>query len=83
MKTLGKGLFWIGFIALIGVVLAYLIIIISGAIAFTTIATSLTICAIILVGALLMLLGRYYEKSGLKRDRERAIENLQEGNGTK
>ena len=43
MKAFGKILFWIGFVALIGVVLAYLIIIISGALAFATTATALTI----------------------------------------
>ena len=47
MKALGKALFWIGFVALIGVVLAYLIIILSGAVAFATTATALSICAII------------------------------------
>ncbi len=29
MKALGKTLFWVGFVALIGVVLAYLIIIVT------------------------------------------------------
>ena len=68
MKTLGKAIFWIGFVALIGVVIAYLIIIISGAIAFATTATSLSICGIILLGALLMLLGHHYEILGIHRD---------------
>ena len=76
MKALGKALFWIGFVALIGVVLAYLIIIISGAIAFATTATALSICAIILIGALLMLLGRHYERSGVRREEERALNSV-------
>ena len=77
MKALGKVLFWIGFAALIGVVLAYLIIIISGVLAFATTTTALSICAIILIGALLMLLGRYYEKSGFRRDEEKALRDAQ------
>lgn len=64
MKTLGKGLFWIGFILLMGVVMAYLIIMITGAIAFATTASALSICAIILIGGLLMLMGRAYERNG-------------------
>ncbi|WP_289822501.1 hypothetical protein, partial [uncultured Duncaniella sp.] len=60
MKALGKTLFWVGFVALIGVVLAYLIIIVTGAVAFATTATALSICAIILVGSLLMVWGRSY-----------------------
>ena len=75
MKAFGKILFWIGFVALIGVVLAYLIIIISGALAFATTATALSICAIILIGALLMLVGRYYERSGVRRDEERLLKS--------
>lgn len=74
MKVLGKALFWIGFVALIGVVLAYLIIIISGAVAFATTATALTICAIILVAGLLMLMGRSYEKSGMRKEAQRRLQ---------
>ncbi len=75
MKAFGKVLFWIGFVALIGVVLAYLIIIISGAIAFATTTTALSICAIILIGALLMLAGRYYERSGVRKDEQRLLDS--------
>lgn len=77
MKALGRILFWIGFVALIGVVLAYLIIIITGAIATATTATALSICVIILVGALLMLLGRYYERSGMEKAQQRAIKQME------
>lgn len=76
MKALGRALFWIGFVALIGVVLAYLIIMISGAVAFATTSTALSICAIILIGALLMLLGRHYEHSGMIKQEEKALDHI-------
>ncbi|MCM1522579.1 MAG: hypothetical protein NC039_08010 [Muribaculaceae bacterium] len=62
MDTLGKGLFWLGFIVLLGVVFAYLIIMMIGSIAYATTTTTLSICAVILIGALLMLMGRSYER---------------------
>lgn len=74
MKTIGKGLFWIGFILLMGVVMAYLIIMITGAIAFATTASALSICAIILIGGLLMLMGRTYERRGEHKFEKREIE---------
>ncbi|MCI9172246.1 hypothetical protein [uncultured Duncaniella sp.] len=77
MKAIGKALFWIGFVALIGVVLAYLIIILSGAVAFATTATALSICAIILIGSLLMLMGRSYEKSGERKEEMRRMREIQ------
>ena len=71
MNTLGKGLFWLGFIILIGVVFAYLIMMLAGSIAFATTAAVLSICAVILIGALLMIMGRGYERRAeRKRDRE-------------
>jgi uncharacterized membrane-anchored protein len=71
MDTLGKGLFWLGFIVLIGVVFAYLIMMIAGSIAFATTTAVLSICAVILIGALLMIMGRGYERRAeRKRDRE-------------
>ncbi len=76
MKALGKALFWIGFVALIGVVLAYLIIILTGAVAFATTATALSICAIILIGSLLMLMGRSYEKSGERKEEMKRVREL-------
>ncbi len=76
MKALGKALFWIGFVALIGVVLAYLIIILTGAVAFATTATALSICAIILIGSLLMLMGRSYEKSGQRKEEMKRVREL-------
>lgn len=74
MDTFGKGLFWLGFIVLIGVVFAYLIMIIAGAIAVATTSVMLTICAAILVGALLMLLGRTYERHAECKRRAEATE---------
>lgn len=76
MKALGKALFWVGFVALIGVVIAYLIIILTGAVAFATTATALSICAIILIGSLLMLMGRSYEKSGEKKDELKRMQKM-------
>ena len=76
MKALGKALFWIGFVALIGVVLAYLIIILTGAVAFATTATALSICAISLIGSLLMLMGRSYEKSGERKEEMKRVREL-------
>lgn len=71
MDTLGKALFWLGFIVLIGVVFAYLIIMLAGSVAFATTTAVLSICAVILIGALLMLMGRGYERRAeRKRDRE-------------
>lgn len=69
MSTLGKGIFWLGFIILIGVVFAFLIILLAGSIALATTTTMLSICAVILIGALLMLMGRAYERRAeRKRD---------------
>ena len=77
MKALGKPLFWIGFVALIGVVFAYLIIIVTGAVAFATTATALSICAIILIGSLLMVWGRSYEKSGERKEELKRMQQMQ------
>ncbi|MCH5326307.1 MAG: hypothetical protein J1E29_03775 [Duncaniella sp.] len=75
MDTLGKGLFWLGFIILVGVVFAYLIMIIAGAMAVATTAVMLTICAAILAGALLMLLGRTYERKAARKRELKAMES--------
>lgn len=69
MDTLGKILFWIGFIFLIGVAFAYLILIIAGSLAFATTSAALTICSILVISALLMVAGRAYEhKAARKRE---------------
>ncbi len=64
MKSFGKGLFWLGFILLMGVVIAYLIMMLAGALAIATWVTTLTISGIILVSGLFMLIGRSYERRG-------------------
>lgn len=75
MKSLGKFFFWLGFIILIGVVMAYLIIMFVGSVAFATTSAALSICVIIAVGALLMLMGRNYERRGYQDD-ERKLNNM-------
>lgn len=67
MKSFGKGLFWIGFILLMGVVVAYIILVIAGITAFATWVTTLTICGVIFVGGILMLIGRSYERRGERK----------------
>ncbi len=73
MKSLGKAIFWIGFIVLIGVVMAYLIIMLAGALAYVTTVSVLTLCGAILVGALLMLMGRAYERRGERKEEARKL----------
>lgn len=64
MKSFGKGLFWIGFIILMGVVIAYMITMFAGVVAFASWVTALTFCGLILLGGLFMLIGRTYERHG-------------------
>lgn len=63
MKT-GKSLFWIGFILTLGIVIAYIILMIIGVQAFASWVASLSLCGIVLVGSLLMLIGRSLERKG-------------------
>lgn len=78
MKSFGKGLFWFGFILLMGVVVAYLIMMVAGTLAFATWVTTLTICGVIFVGGILMLIGRGYERrSEAKRFERREAADLQ------
>ena len=66
MKSFGKGLFWFGFILLMGVVVANLIMLM------------LTIRGVIFVGGILMLIGRGYERrSEAKRFERREAADLQ------
>lgn len=67
MNTLGKILFWLGFIVLIGVVFAYLILIIAGSVVFATTTAALSICAVLAVSGLLMLAGRAYEHKAARK----------------
>jgi len=71
MNTLGKILFWLGFIVLIGVVFAYLILIIAGSMVFATTTAALSICAILVVSGLLMLAGRAYEHKAARKHEAR------------
>ncbi|MDE6555973.1 MAG: hypothetical protein K2K55_03325 [Duncaniella sp.] len=68
MKSLGKGIFWLGFILLMGVVMAYLIIMMAHIAVFAMTSVALTMCAIILISGLLMLIGRSYERKGEAKD---------------
>ena len=64
MKSFGKGLFWIGFIILMGVVIAYMITMFTGVVAFASWVTALTFCGLILIGGLFMLIERGSERRG-------------------
>ncbi len=60
----GALLFWIGFILNIGIIIAYIILAIIDVTCFITWITSLTLCGFVLVGAILMLIGRTIERNG-------------------
>lgn len=62
MKSTGKTLFWVGFLITIGIIIAYIILMIIDVTAFTTWVTSLSLCGIVLIGAILMLMGRSMER---------------------
>ncbi len=61
MKSFGKGLFWIGFILLMGVVIAYMITMFVGVVALASWTTAVTFGALIIVGGIFMLIGRASE----------------------
>lgn len=62
MGTTGRILFWIGFSLTIGIVIAYIITMIIDVTCFTAWITSLSLCGIVLLGAILMLAGRSIER---------------------
>ena len=72
MKSFGKGLFWIGFILLMGVVIAYMITMFVGVVALASWTTAVTFSALIIVGGIFMLIGRASERRG---EMKRFIEN--------
>ncbi|MDE7148384.1 MAG: phage holin family protein [Duncaniella sp.] len=72
MKSFGKGLFWIGFILLMGVVIAYMITMFVGVVALASWTTAVTFGALIIVGGIFMLIGRASERRG---EMKRFIEN--------
>lgn len=64
MKT-GSSLFWIGFLITIGIIITYIVMLIVDVTCFTTWIISLSLCGIVLVGSVMMLVGRSLErKSG-------------------
>lgn len=62
MGTTGRILFWIGFSLTISIVIAYIITMIVDVTCFTSWITSLSLCGIVLLGAILMLVGRSLER---------------------
>lgn len=61
MKT-GKTLFWIGFVITLGVIIAYLVMMIIEVNPFTGWIASLSMCGMVLLGSVMMLMGRSLEK---------------------
>ena len=74
MKSFGKGLFWLGFILLMGVVIAYLIIMLAGIMAFASWTTAVSFCVLILLGGLFMLIGRSSERKGEMKAQRKELE---------
>lgn len=62
MNKTGRSLFWAGFILTIAVVVGFIIMMLIGVAPFTTWVSALTLCGLVLVGALLMYLGRAFER---------------------
>ena len=62
MGITGKYIFWTGFILTIGIVMAYIIIMIIDVTCFTSWIPSLSLCGIVLLGSILMLIGRAIER---------------------
>lgn len=62
MGITGKSIFWTGFILTIAIVITYIIILIIDVTCFTTWVTSLTLCGVVLLGSILMLIGRAIER---------------------
>lgn len=62
MRRSGTTLFWIGFIITIGIVTAYIVTLVIDVTCFTSWITSLTLCGGVLVGSIMMLIGRAIER---------------------
>ncbi len=58
----GKIIFWTGFIITVGMILFYLILISIDVTCFTNWIGSLSLCGTVLVGSVLMLIGRALER---------------------
>lgn len=64
MKT-GKIIFYTGFVITIAIIVVYIVMMLIDVTCFTTWITSLTVCGLVLLGAIMMLIGRALErKSG-------------------
>lgn len=62
MKRTGTFLFWAGFVITIGIVIGYIITLVINVTCFTAWITSLSLCGGVLVGSILMLIGRALER---------------------
>lgn len=62
MGKSGTSIFWTGFVLTIVVVVAYIIIMIIDVTCFTSWVASMTLCGVVLIGAILMLIGRAIER---------------------
>ncbi len=62
MNKTGQKLFWAGFILTIAVVAGFILMMLIGVAPFTTWVSALTLCGLVLVGTLLMYLGRSFER---------------------
>lgn len=58
----GRSLFWAGFILTVAVVAGFIVMMLIGVAPFTTWVSALTLCGLVLVGTLLMYLGRAFER---------------------
>ncbi|MCC8037115.1 MAG: hypothetical protein LIP02_03130 [Bacteroidales bacterium] len=56
---------------MIGIVIAYLVLMLCGAAVFATWVAALSLCGIVLIGGLLMLIGRNYEHAEREKHRDR------------
>lgn len=64
MNNFGKSLFLIGSFIVVGIVLAYIIVMIIGVSAFATWVTGISVLGIVIIGAILMLIGNNEHKKG-------------------
>lgn len=69
MENAGKTIFWAGFVITLGIVIAYVIISIISIASLATWVTSISLCGIVLIGAILMLWGRSLERRAESRRR--------------
>ena len=75
MNRTGKSLFWAGFILTLAVVIGFIVMMMVGVAPFTTWVSALTLCGLVLVGALLMYLGRSFERGTGPGSTDREIDD--------